>query len=541
MIRAAFAVSLLAVTCFVIGSVCAFVVGSAPGLDDLVREADFVGKVTVLDSKPVVDPWFDGVRGYAPVQTQLKVRATYKGDAAIKEIGFRHFPDGEDLQYVPQSYHLERGRTYVLFAAATSDPAVYRQLWKSLRFPRDAAVVLASSTKPRNGEPVKDVVFAELTDLLKSTTTADVKYALEHLDRLSGGFGSFESRQEFDRSEVVARVVPLLSSADSDIVLAATKVIGSNNPYMYADDPQRWLVPDERPRPGLAIKDGTRPNVSGKLYWKELIAVADRAGPPTTRAFAIRALGHAEEPAILPSALRWTTDAEPLVRQAAAVLLADFEAATAKEPLTRLAADPRAEVRIGAAHAVGFGQFKELIPLLGMMLGDSSPTVQSAAAMSLLSFSPRDSGDVLRANVDHPEFHALFVNTLARDDTAAYVDELGEIIKQQKTPSHFWGGAIPWSVSWDRLFFYVERQPFEQVRDGRFNQVLDMLEYPATDAPGGPRYFGSSEPRDLYALYIQRGMAERAAKFRALTKRLFGDMSEYYDRVDKAPQRFQRQ
>ncbi len=123
----------------------------APPFDELVREADFVGKVTVLDSKPLADPWFDGVPGYAPVQTQLKVLATYKGDAAITEIGFRHFADGPSLPYVPQTYGLERGRTYVLFAAATNDRTVFRQLWKALRFPADQCVVLAASTEPRTG------------------------------------------------------------------------------------------------------------------------------------------------------------------------------------------------------------------------------------------------------------------------------------------------------------------------------------------------------------------------------------------------------
>jgi len=65
LIRASFAVSLVAVACLANGSAGAFLVGLAPTCDELVRQADFIGKVTVLDSKPVVDPWFDGVRGYA--------------------------------------------------------------------------------------------------------------------------------------------------------------------------------------------------------------------------------------------------------------------------------------------------------------------------------------------------------------------------------------------------------------------------------------------------------------------------------------------
>ena len=539
--RAVFAVSLLAAAYLLNGAARAFVVGSAPSLDELIREANFIGKVTVLESKPVVDSWFDGVRGFAPVQTRLEVLATYKGDPGRAEIGFRHFPAGEDALYVPQTYRLERGRTYILFAAATDDRAVYRQLWKALRYPSDQAIVLAANREPRTGQAVKEIIFAELTGLLKNPTTADVKYGLEHLDRLSGFGDLFAPQPEFDRERVLVHVAPLLSSADNDVALAAAKTIGSNNPYMYADDPQRWLVPDERPRDapllGIATKEGTRPNPGGKLYWKELVALADRPGPAPTRAFAIRALGHSEEPAILPHALTWTTDAEPLVRKAAVVLLADFNSETVTEAVSRLAADQQAEARVGAALAVGFGQWKELIPLLGKMLGDASPAVQRAAAMSLLSFSARDSGDVLRANVDNREFHAVFVNALAREDTAAYVDELGEIIKKRESPQR-WDGIVPWAVSWDRLFFYVQVQPVEQVRDGRFDRVLELLEYPAR----GFLFTSSSEPRDLYALYVQRGMADRAANFRALTKNHFGGgMGEFYDRVDRDPQRFQRQ
>jgi len=543
MIRAPFIASMLAVACLAADSAGAYLVAMSLSLDDLAREADFVAKVTVFDSEPVVDPWFDGVAGYQPVQTRLQVLTTYKGDAGGSAIGFRHFPEGPDLQYVPQRYRFERGRTYVVFASATNEPGVFRQLWKSHRTQEDQGVVLAATTDPRTGRSIKDVVFAELTELLKSPTRADVQYGLAHLDWLSGGMWGYQ--QDFDRAEVLAYVVPLLSHSDNDVALAAAKMMGSHNPYMAADDAQRWLVPDERgrvPVPGFATKDGTRVNPGGKLYWQELAAVADGPGPASLRAFAIRALGHAEEPAILPRVLTWTKDPEPLVRQAAAVLLADFKTEIDAAPLTRLANDAQPEVRIGAAQAVGFGQFKELIPALGKMLGDASPAVQSAAAMSLLSFSPRDSGGVLRAHVDNREFHALFVNALARDDTEAYVDELGEIIKKQKSPEHFWGGAIPWAVSWDRLFYYVQRQPEAQVRGGGFDKVLDLLEYPATGDPAGPHYFGSTEPVALYALYVQRGMTERAAKFRALTKKnVVGDLGEFFDRAERNPQAFQLQ
>ena len=545
MIRAAFVLVLTAAVSSAIQPVEAYPVGPSLTLDDLVAEAGFIGKVTVVESKPIADAWFDGVRGFEPVQTQLKVLATYKGNAGDAEIGFRHYAEADAGNlpggYIPQTYRFEPGRTYVLFASATAERAVFRQLWKSHKLQADQGLVLAASTEPRSDQPIKDVIFAELTGLLKSQTTVDVKYGLAHLDELSGG--TYAGQQDFDRAEVLAYVKGVLAHPSNEVVLAAVRVMGSNNPYMFADDaPSRLAAMGEGDIQRLATSDRAHVNLGAKLYWKDLATIADRQAPAATRVLAIRALGHAEEPAILPLVRRWTTDVEPLVRQAAAVLLADFQAEIDPALVTRLTADLQPAVRIGAAEAIGFGQFKQLIPTLGKVLADVDLGVQSAGAASLLSFSPRDSGDVLRANVDHPEFHALFVNALAREDTGAYLDELTEIVKKQEAPAHFWGGHIPWGVSWDLLFSYVQRQPVAQVRDGQFDRVLDVLEYPASGDPAGPSYYGSSEPRDLYALYVQRGMAERAAKFRALTKEnVRGDLDVYFERVDRNPQNFQRQ
>jgi HEAT repeat protein len=543
MIRAAFVVVLTAVA-LAIPPAGAYVIGPSPTLDDLIAEAGFIGKVTVLESKPVADPWFDGVRGFEPVQTQLRVVATYKGDAGGAEIGFRHYAEAATSNspngYEPQTYRLERGRTYVLFAAASEQRAIFRQLRKSHTYQVDQGLVLAASTEPRSGQPIKDVILAELTGLLKSDAAADVKYGLAHLDVLSGG--TYAGHPDFDRAQVLAHVKDVLSHPSNDVVVAAVTVMGSNNPYMSTDDaPSRLAAIGEGDAPGFAASDRGRANLGGTLYWKELAVVADRQAPAATRALAIRALGRAQEPRILPLAQRWATDAEPLVRAAAAVLLADFETRVDRGLMTRLTTDAQPAVRIGAAEAIGFGQFEPLIPTLGRMLGDADPGVQSAAAASLLSFAPRASSDVLRAHLDHPEFRALFVNALAREDTGAYLDELAEIVRTKEAPEHFWGGRIPWSVSWDLLFSYVQQQPVAQVRDGQFDGVLDALEYPARGGPAGPSYFSSAEPRDLYALYVQRGMVDRAAKFRALTGQDFGgDLETFFERVDRNPQEFQR-
>jgi hypothetical protein len=56
-----------------------------------------------------------------------------------------------------------------------------------------------------------------------------------------------------------------------------------------------------------------------------------------------------------------------------------------------------------------------------------------------------------------------------------------------------------------------------------------------------PRYYSSSEPRDLYALYRQRNMTKRAKSFREkCRKRLTYDIDYYFKMVDENPNRYQR-
>jgi hypothetical protein len=49
-------------------------------------------------------------------------------------------------------------------------------------------------------------------------------------------------------------------------------------------------------------------------------------------------------------------------------------------------------------------------------------------------------------------------------------------------------------------------------------------------------HHSSGEPRDIYAFYLQRGMPERAAKYRAAAKKAVTyDMDYFFDMVDQNP------
>ena len=72
--------------------------------------------------------------------------------------------------------------------------------------------------------------------------------------------------------------------------------------------------------------------------------------------------------------------------------------------------------------------------------------------------------------------------------------------------------------------------------------MLAALEYPSTGDEKGPAYSSSSEPRDLYALYLQRGLTDRARAFRAACRKaLTYDIDYYFKMVDENPAQYQRQ
>ena len=169
------------------------------------------------------------------------------------------------------------------------------------------------------------------------------------------------------------------------------------------------------------------------------------------------------------------------------------------------------------------------------------PDVARTAAMSLLSLPLTASRPVLEKKIDHAEFSPLFVNALAAADPVPYVDRLGENVRRPREPRNWWGGRIPWGVSWEILFRYAQQQSVKKLHSDEMDKALEALEYPATGDKEGPQFYSSSEPRDLYALYKQRGLTERARRFReACRKRLTYDIDYYFNMVDKNPSQYQR-
>ena len=221
---------------------------------------------------------------------------------------------------------------------------------------------------------------------------------------------------------------------------------------------------------------------------------------------AIQALGLVREPSLKPAVERWLADPTPAIRASATLLLADFPGPESCKHLAALADDAAPEVRACVARAAGFGQQVAAAGTLAKLLADTEAKVRTAAAMSLLSFSPKDKviADIFRANVENDEFKPLFLIALARENPAGYLDALARAVEQRTEPKNWWGGQIPAFTAWEILFRYLQTQPPETLRSGKLDRYLDAMEKVGN--------YSSSEPRDIYAFYLQRGMTERAQK-----------------------------
>jgi HEAT repeat protein len=275
-------------------------------------------------------------------------------------------------------------------------------------------------------------------------------------------------------------------------------------------------------------------NEGGDLYSEELIQLGDAPGPSAVRAMAVRALGLVRKPALQKPMARWLADADSEVRASAALLLADFPESELSKKLAELVKDSAHEVRACAAEAIGCLQRADFAPLLAQMLSDPETNVRRFAAMSLLSFSPTDAGisGLFKASLDKKEFDPLFLNALAGENPEPYLPQLARAIEEKSYPSTWWGGQTPAFTSWKILFKYLKAQFPSAIRDGKFDRYLDALEKVG--------HYSSSEPRDIYAFYLQREMTERAAKFRASANKSAGyDLDYYFKQVDQNPANYQ--
>ena len=522
-----------------IGVARGYPVGPAVSLEKLTKEADIIFKGSAASGGPVQDEWFKPYRGFHARETRFNVVSIIKGEWSGDKLMFRHYDENPQLQgrmFEPQYYHFETGRTYVVFAKRGGPPGIFLQLWVNHKSKPDQGVLLCADDKPVAAKTVKEALWSELMAMLTSASGSDIIYAIGQLDQMSGGRGRYDSTSDFDRKDVLVAVGGSMSSRESKVAQAAIALVGSHNPYMSGKRALFWLATvGSAEVPGIGKMDPNMKNAGGELYWGDLVALADGKAPNETRAMAIRALGLVHEPLLMKPIVRWLADSAPDIRASATLLLADFSGSETCRHLTALAGDAAPEVRACVARAAGFGQKAEMAGVLATLLVDGEFKVRQAAAMSLLSFSPKNEaiGRIFRANIENEEFAPLFLIAIARENPAEYLDALARTVVEKTEPKHFWGGRIPAFTAWAIFFRHLQAQPADEVRSGRLDRYLDAIEKVGK--------YSSSEPRDIYAFYVQRGMTERAKKFRQESKEAVSyDLDYYFKQVDENPSLYKR-
>ena len=354
--------------------------------------------------------------GFRSVDTRLKVISVLRGQALEgKDIHFRHYAPGlqEPMCYMPQHYTLIDARTYLVFAKKTDQPGVFCQLSKNHRTKEDQGLVLTAFDAPLPaGQSVKEIVWSELTQMLKSRRSDDAIYGIRQLAELCGLAG-YSNLSDFEPATVIAAVAPLLRSADDSVLKAAIETVGARSTFMDEYRVLHFLAGFGRNLTGVALDDPRRDNPGARRYWREFVAIADSQRPLALRALAIRALGRAGVKELRPILMQWAAAPDAPLRESAALALSDFPDAETQNLLKTLATDANPAVRKSVARAIGFGQMGDLLPTLERLLIDEDETVTAAAAMSLLSLPMDKSRKVLQTYVDHPDYRPLFVNALA--------------------------------------------------------------------------------------------------------------------------------
>lgn len=460
----------IALLCGLVTPAAGYGVGPAVALEELAKTADIVCKATATSTKKLAgDASLERVTGFPVYETAFRTISCLKGTAP-KKFKFRHYaydPSGSGIAYSPQHYELTPGRTYVVFARGSG--GVYRPLFNNHTQKEDQGVLRTGDAKPLQGTTATDAIWAELEKMIASARAADAAYAIEQLDEMSGG-GFTPKLHDFDRQRTLAEIRPRVQSNDLVIAEAAIGVFGGDSPFYVETDAPYWLA-----GAGKGTIAGLSPRkapatVAADAAIAELTAVAN-SGAPKLRPLAIRALGKTRA-ITLGAVAEWNRDANLEVRRASIIVssqLADHSF------IAKAVTDNDARVRRTAAIAAGFAQDPQLLSQLGKLLGDADPKVREGAAMAVLSFAPDVSAPLMKAQLSS-DYMPLFVNVLARKDPKPYLAQLAIIIEKRLEPKTWWGGRIPAVDSWEILFTYLKARPVAELSKAPLDGILDSLE-----------------------------------------------------------------
>ncbi len=506
----------------------AYAVATPTSLADRAANADLICKATVIADVIVTDLQLPAQAGVEVHETTLRIISIFKGPAKAKVIRFRHYaaltkPSQSISEgYTPANVTMLKGQSYLVLAKRVKG-TLYRSDSKD-EYIAPAGAMLTANREALLGTTIGEVVLNELKYRIVGKNPVDATDAIEMLNTISGGAGS--ASHDIPRAAAIDALRPTVLSPNQDLAMRAIAAIANDNPYFSDQAAPYWLAGIGKGRIEGVRALMLRPHADADAAKLELRTVLDGPASGTVRSSALLALARSNVLSADQLAT-WSRDSDAQLRRAAVLASVELrDRAIIKRAIT----DATPDVRRAAALAIGFSQDPALLSSLDTLLKDPSVQVRAGAALSLLSFDPATARAVMMANLGS-DYKPLFVNLLAQQDPKPYVAQLAEVIEKHLTPPGWWGGATPAGVSWSILFAYVCKQSAADVTAGKFDSSLAALERMP--------WFSSSEPRNLYAFYVVRGLPKRAAQFRTtMTKDTAMNMKYFFDMADKSPETY---
>ncbi len=514
-------------------------------LDQLMGKADlvFIGQVVV--SVPITNNAFH-ISTMDLHATQFKVISVLQGMPPGDTVVLQHYgaaPTGAWSGPSPPAYYaLATGETCLVFAETIlkSDTFYtaraggsrrryeFRQITDVPSHPEDGLIRTLDGRPLDAGITIKDTVWQELNLMLRDTHPSNELYAIDRLNAFSVAQGkhadAFAHTDDFKRADVLDALLPLLTNQDERVANRAIDCFAEDagSPLMTA------------------------------AYLAPLAKAANDAPSPWTRFYAAKALADGDNAALTNALAKLLADPDDNVRLSAVTLLPGFPRDFAEAALRERASDASPFVRSVVADVIGAGQYAGELPVLAELFtsstnlpfsqqqplpeqalnlrlsGNGMGDVHGSAAVALTRFEVSQVADILKANLNDPDYHILFVAKLAEHDAGPWLTELTNILQARVTYANDVAKADPmdprrysdptgtWILTgvylscWEDIWHYLAGLPRERLAGDDLAPCLNLL----GTAVQANQSVSSQPAHELYELYETKGLAARSATVR---------------------------
>lgn len=522
-------------------------------LEEMAMQSDLIFKGKVLSSEITTNASFQ--LEWDACKTTFELITVFKGKPNKKNISFLHYCNRLHPAFFwsgpspPPHYEFEKGKCYLVFAANLDRPAryytpgtnheanVYREFADIPRF-HDDGVIRTADARPLPNVSFKQAHWIELNRLLTNDEASCI-YAIDRLfymslnnDCDSDQLDWFHSK-DFKRSAILKSLLPLTTNAN--------KTISSKALACFRTTPKN--LPQIEP------------------FATTLIGIVNNDPDKIRRLNAIGALSGSHFTEVSNSFVQLLTNSNILVRSNAVSLVLNYPGDFAEHVLREAANDSCPGIRAQVAESVGSGQITSLLPVLEKLFigsahaptfssneinegfhhgGGNANDVHASAGYALLEFDLSQSASILQRHLDDPNFHDRFISKLAENDATPWLTNLTEILEARVASVEREAEKNPqerdyiyatrklfgvYETCWEILLKHLQKMPSSAFSGGKMDRYLDALEKASIRE--------LNIPRDLYRFYKQKGLVERATRYRKeVEAKGRSDMKQVFDQID---------